>query len=58
MPIHMRFSFAAAEGSIKNNYLYDDKKFFDDGGLNWYDYGFRNYDPQIIRFIQFDTQRI
>jgi len=54
----MRFSFAAAEGSIKNNYLYNDKKFFDDGGLNWYDYGFRNYDPQIIRFIQFDTQRI
>ncbi|HET7117958.1 MAG TPA: RHS repeat-associated core domain-containing protein, partial [Hanamia sp.] len=44
----------AAEGTIKNTYLYNDKEFFDDGGLNWYDYGFRNYDPQIGRFPQLD----
>ena len=44
----------AAEGSIKNTYLYNDKEFFDDGGLNWYDYGFRSYDPQIGRFMQLD----
>ncbi|HZE85251.1 MAG TPA: RHS repeat-associated core domain-containing protein, partial [Puia sp.] len=37
-----------------NNYLYNDKELFDDGGLNWYDYGFRNYDPQIGRFLQSD----
>ena len=42
------------EGVIKNNYLYNDKELFDDGDLNWYDYGFRNYDPQIGRFVQID----
>ena len=44
----------ASEGSINNNYLYNDKELFDDGGLNWYNYGFRNYDPQIGRFMQLD----
>lgn len=42
------------EGTTKNNYLYNDKEFFDDADLNWYDYGFRNYDPQIGRFTQLD----
>ncbi len=42
------------EGTLKNNYLYNDKELFDDGDLNWYDYGFRNYDPQIGRFTQLD----
>lgn len=42
------------EGTLKNNYLYNDKEFFDDGGLDWYDYGFRNYDPQIGRFVEVD----
>jgi RHS repeat-associated protein len=42
------------EGSLKNNYLYNDKELFDDADLNWYDYGFRNYDPQIGRFTQLD----
>ena len=44
----------ANEGDIKNNYLYNDKELFDDADLNWYDYGFRNYDPQIGRFVQLD----
>ncbi|HYM93110.1 MAG TPA: RHS repeat-associated core domain-containing protein, partial [Chitinophagaceae bacterium] len=44
----------AYEGNTKNNYLYNDKELFDDGDLNWYDYGFRNYDPQIGRFTQLD----
>jgi RHS repeat-associated protein len=42
------------EGTLKNNYLYNDKELFDDADLNWYDYGFRNYDPQIGRFPQLD----
>jgi len=44
----------AGEGTLKNNYLYNDKELFDDGGLNWLDYGYRNYDPQIGRFPQLD----
>ncbi|HRQ49449.1 MAG TPA: RHS repeat-associated core domain-containing protein, partial [Agriterribacter sp.] len=42
------------EGVLKNDYLYNDKELFDDGELNWYNYGFRNYDPQIWRFPQLD----
>jgi RHS repeat-associated protein len=42
------------EGSLKNNNLYNDKELFDDADLDWYDYGFRNYDPQIGRFPQLD----
>jgi RHS repeat-associated protein len=42
------------EGTLKNNYLYNSKELFDDADLNWYDYGFRNYDPQIGRFTQLD----
>ncbi|MBN8838546.1 MAG: hypothetical protein J0I09_14895 [Sphingobacteriia bacterium] len=44
----------ALEGSLKNNYQYNDKELWDDGDLNWLDYGFRNYDPQIGRFVQID----
>ena len=42
------------EGLLDNKNLYNDKELFDDADLNWYDYGFRNYDPQIGRFPQLD----
>jgi RHS repeat-associated protein len=43
------------EGKVSNPYQYNDKEMLDeDAGLNWYDYGFRNYDPQIGRFLQSD----
>ena len=42
------------EGNIDNKNLYNDKELFDDADLDWYDYGFRNYDAQIGRFTQLD----
>jgi RHS repeat-associated protein len=43
------------EGKLSNPYQYNDKEMLDeDAGLNWYDYGFRSYDPQIGRFMQLD----
>jgi RHS repeat-associated protein len=41
------------EGKLKNPYQYNGKEMLDeDADLNWLDYGFRNYDPQIGRFVQ------
>jgi RHS repeat-associated protein len=42
------------EGKLKNDYLYNDKELFEEADLDWYDFGFRNYDPQIGRFVQID----
>ncbi len=42
------------EGNINNKNLYNDKELIDEADLDWYDYGFRNYDPQIGRFLQLD----
>ncbi|MBB1287299.1 hypothetical protein HRH25_23185 [Flavisolibacter sp. BT320] len=44
----------AAEGHLLNQHLYNDKELIEEGDLGWYDYGFRNYDPQIGRFPQLD----
>lgn len=44
----------ATEGEVINRFLYNDKELMDDGALDWYDYGQRNYDPQIGRFQQID----
>jgi RHS repeat-associated protein len=42
------------EGFTTNKNLLNDKELIDEADLNWYDYGFRNYDPQIGRFVQLD----
>jgi RHS repeat-associated protein len=43
------------EGKLSNPYQYNEKEMLDeDAGLNWYDYGYRNYDPQIGKFVQLD----
>ncbi len=39
---------------LDNKNLYNDKELIDEADLDWYDYGFRNYDPQIGRFTQLD----
>jgi RHS repeat-associated protein len=45
----------ANEGKLKNPYQYNGKEMLDeDADLNWLDYGFRSYDPQIGRFMQLD----
>ena len=40
--------------SLKNGYLFNGKELIADADLNWYDYGYRYYDPQIARFPQLD----
>jgi RHS repeat-associated protein len=37
-----------------NKYLYNGKEVTDDHGLNWYEYGWRMYDPQIGRWLCVD----
>ena len=44
----------ANEGNINNKNLYNDKELIDEADLNWYDLGYRNYDPQTGRFLQID----
>ena len=45
--------------SLENHYLFNGKllnhkEFSDNGGLDWYSYGMREYDPQIGRFFRVD----
>lgn len=41
-------------GKLANNYKYNSKEFQDELGLNFYDYGARNYDPILGRWINID----
>jgi RHS repeat-associated protein len=45
---------AGNEGKVKNEYQYNDKELIDELEINWYDYGLREYDPQIGRFFRID----
>jgi len=41
-------------GSVKNFYKYNGKELQDELGLNFYDYGARNYDPALGRWMNID----
>ena len=45
-------SMTSSEG--ENAYKYNGKELYEDHGLDWYDYGWRNYDPAIARFTTQD----
>ncbi len=40
--------------AMSYNYKYNGKEYQDELGLNFYDYGFRNYDPAIGRWMNID----
>lgn len=42
------------DAALDNRYQYNGKEWNDDFGLNWYNYGFRWYDPAIDRFPSVD----
>jgi RHS repeat-associated protein len=45
---------ALSFGDPENKYLFSHQLLDDDLGLNWYQFKYRNYDPQIGRFTEID----
>ncbi len=45
---------SAAAGMIENRRKYQSNEYIKDAGLNWMDFNFRQYDPQIGRFMSVD----
>ena len=42
------------DGEMENKFLYNGKELQTDLDLDWYDYGFRYYDPALARFVCLD----
>jgi RHS repeat-associated protein len=53
-PFGMTFGMAMNQTAGANKYLYNGKELQNELGLDWYDYGWRQYDPQIGRFTTID----
>ena len=43
-----------AAGGLENHKKFVGQEFDEDLGLNWYQFKYRNHDPQIGRFVQID----
>ena len=53
-PFGMRFNQAPILQVEENNYLYNGKELQKNYGLDWYDYGWRYFDPALARFTTID----
>ncbi len=53
-PFGMQFNQAPVLQVEENNYLYNGKELQKEYGLDWYDYGWRQYDPSLGRFHKLD----
>ncbi|MCI5054665.1 MAG: RHS repeat-associated core domain-containing protein [Flavobacteriales bacterium] len=53
-PFGMELTNGVAQIGTENQYKYNGKELITDGGLNWYDYGARWYDPSIGKWQQVD----
>ena len=45
---------SVVNGFNPNKYRFNNKELQDELGLNWYDYGARNYDPALGRWMNID----
>jgi RHS repeat-associated protein len=53
-PFGLTFNSYSRENSVKQDYLYNSMELQDELNLKWYDYGWRQYDPAIGRFLSVD----
>jgi RHS repeat-associated protein len=53
-PFGLSFNSYSRENSVPDNYLFNEMELQKDLSLNWYDYGARQYDPAIGRFLSID----
>ncbi|MEM7372551.1 MAG: RHS repeat-associated core domain-containing protein [Bacteroidota bacterium] len=53
-PFGLQHGASSVMATPAQNYLYNGKEMQDELGLGWYEYGFRSYDPAIVKFTGVD----